>query len=240
MSDSLFGNPDATTTQPEVTPQAQPSAEPEVNQAPVQDPNSMFADLLQTIKRPDGQQKFNDVTKALESIPHANTTIQDQAEKIKALEEEVSKRKGVEEMVERMGNQAPTEPPSVTGLDESAALGLIESTLQRREYQQQQEANRQSVAESLREKFGEKAEEVFNTKAQELGLGAEGLTALATTAPRAALAYFDVKPTAFANPSSGSINTSSLDNQPKPQVDLMAQFSGSEGDMLHNWRKAKS
>ena len=237
MSETLFGNPDATSTTPEVTPPAQTS-EAEVKPATVQDPNSMFADQLSSIKRPDGQQKFDDVSKALESIPHANTTIQDQAEKIRVLEEEVAKRKGVEEMVERMGTQAQAETPSVAGLDETTTTGLIESALQRREVKRQQDDNRQTVLKHLQEKYGDKAEEVFNSKASELGLGAAGLTALAISAPLAALAYFDVKSTPSTNSISGSVNTASL-SQPKPQVDLMAQFNGSDGDQISNWRKAK-
>lgn len=245
MTDTLFNSNPAegqnSNEQVPATPapnQEQPSVQAEVNQPQTTDPNSMFADQLAAVKTDDGRQKYADVPTALASIPHAQDHIKQLTEQNKMLEEELAKRQGMEEVMQRLeSNQQVVEQPSNAGLDETSAAQLVERMLAQKEQEAKALSNQQEVVSKLKEQYGDKAEEVYNKKAAELGMTPAQLNQLAVSAPKAALAYFDIKPNPVQNPTvPSSVNTATLQPHKQPEVDPMAIFKSSESDLVKNWR----
>lgn len=230
-----------TSTEQVSTPAQAPAVEPAANPAQSTDPNSLFADQLASIKSDDGRQKYADVPTALSSIPHAQGHIQEQADKIKQLEEELAKRQGMEQVLEQLKSQGQaSEQPSGTATETVDVAALVDAKLQERELVASREANRQTVLAQLSSKFGEKAEERFNEKAAQLGVNVGFLSDLAMKAPEAVLAYFGETPSAQANPTTGSVNTSVLDSKPQAEPqDYMKVFRSGDNDLVDKWRQAR-
>jgi hypothetical protein len=244
MTDNMFGsNPSEgqSTEQVPAAPvpnQEQPAVEPAVNPAQTADPNSLFADQLAAVKTDDGRQKYADVQTALSSIPHAQSHIKELTDKVKEMEEELAKRQGMDDVLQRLeSNQQVVEQPSNTGLDETSAVQLVERMLQQKEQEKAALSNQQQVVSKLKEQYGDKAESIYNQKAAELGMTPAQLNQLALSAPKAALAYFDIKDTPVQNPTvPSSVNTATLQPNQQPEVDPMAIFNGSESDLVKKWR----
>lgn len=238
MMDASNPNDPNPTNQSVEAPSSTPAVEPAANPAQPTDPNSLFADQLAGITTDDGRQKYADVQTALNSIPHAQTHIAEQTAKIKELEDELSKRMGMEQVLAEFQSQqaAPETPSEPTGVADVNVEALLDAKLQEREAQALAKANQDKVLARLTNKFGDQAETAFNAKAAELGVGVGFLSDLARSAPDAVLAYFG-EAKATPQPVSGSVNTSVLDN--KPQVETqehMRVFSGTEGDAIKKWR----
>lgn len=239
MSDSNPSTNQSTSTVQE-TPSSAPAVEPAVNPAQAVDPNSLFANQLQSIKTDDGRQKYADVQTALNSIPHAQSHISEQAERIKQLEAELEQRKGMEAVLEQLQSQQQpqVEQPSNVGIDATQIDQLLDQRLQQREIAQMQQANAQQVLDKLNEQYGDNAEQQFNAKAMELGMTPAQLSDLARQTPAAALAFFNTPAPAPANPTTSSINTNVLESAPKPAEDPMARFSGTTSPGIAAWRAA--
>lgn len=241
MADELFGNPtDPQATVVPETPQAPvepaPAAAPVAVPAP--DPSTLFADQLAGIMADDGRQKYVDVPTALASIPHAQDHIKGLNEKVTALESELAKKAGMEEVLQRINSQqAPTEPPSVPGLDETQAAQLVESMLTKREQDALEKSNKNMVINALTEKFGEKAEEMYRGKAQELGVAEGFLTEIAKRSPAAVMAYFGGAATPPVNPTAPGY-VPPAQQPPAEDKSYMNIFKGGESDLVNKWRKA--
>lgn len=231
-------NPIDQTNSNDVTPSASPTVEPVVNQAQATDPNSLFAHQLASIKTDDGRQKYADVPTALNSIPHAQGRIAEQAEEIRKLQEELAKRQGAEEILKQLkSQQAPVEQPSNVGIDETTIAQMLDKRLTQRETEAKQNANASQVLNHLKTTFGDKAESQFNAKAQQLGLSVQQLSDLARQAPQAALAFFNAPAPSPANPTMGSVNTNVLQTKPQ-QPDNATIFNGGTSPSIQSWRAA--
>jgi hypothetical protein len=229
----------STSTEQQGTPADAPAVEPAVNTAQSSDPASLFADQLAEIKTDDGRQKYADVQTALSSIPHAQTFISEQGARIKALEEELAKRQGMEQVLEQLQSQQAvqeTTPPQ-TGVADIDVGALLDAKLQEREIMAAKQANQEKVLTALQEKFGDKAEAQFNAKADELGISVGFLSDLARNSPTAALAYFNQAPAASPQPSNGTVNTSVFDSKPQTEDrSYMKIFQSAESDTMKKWR----
>jgi len=227
MSD---GNPNDQTA----TPPAEPKVEPT-------DPNSLFADQLATIQAPDGRQKFNSVEAAIASIPHAQTHIDTQAQRIRELEQQVEQAKGVDAILETLQQQTaqPAAEPAQAGVPDVATVAqIVEQQLGQRDIEARQTANSSQVLGKLTEQYGDKAEARFNEKAASLGMTVGQLSTMARETPQAALALFTEVPAAPANPTTSSVNAESMGAQrpaedPKPDI-----FNGGLSPNIKSWRAA--
>lgn len=189
------------------------STQPEVNGAETGVNEGGYADLLSTIRTPDGRQKYADIPTALNSIPHAQSKIDELSGKVAELQAELQKRQGMEDMLERIqsSTNVPETPSANSGLDEQAVTSILQQQLAQMEQAKAREANAMAVRNALETKYGDKAEEVFNQKAQELGVDTSYFTELAFTAPQLILSHFEGAKSADPQPLGGQgVNTSTI------------------------------
>ena len=192
-----------------------PSGTPDTNT----NPETILADQLKTIVNEDGNQKYDNVTKALEGlknsqeyIPQLKTELSGAQAEISALKEQLAKTEAVEDVVSRLtqNQQAPTqkETPQVTGLDENAVVNLFNQLSAQQQQQATEAQNEAQVSNALSVKYGDKAAEVLNAKAAELGTTREALQEQARKNPQLVLAAFG------QNNSQSGVTTSSVNIQP--------------------------
>lgn len=249
MSDTLFepqeGNqPQSSTPAPDQG-QAAPQAQ-EPNPSQTTPSPTLFADQLAGIKDENGRQKYADVNTALNSIPHAQGHISQLETQVAQLQEELNKRQGMEQVLERIeaGKQTNTEQPSVNSLSEADVMSLVDSTLKQKEAANVAYANEVAVTEALVGKFGsqEKALEQLGRKASELGVNVEFLQSVAQKSPKAVLDYFDTSAPPTSNPIVGGSNTEALYNNAPPSPDALAEarskLMGQSSPLLSKWRAA--
>lgn len=245
MSDNLFVTQEATTTETTV-PQGQVAPQGEESNVTqtttVADP---YADLLKGITTEDGRQKYGDVSTALNSIPHAQTHISELTRKNAELQEELNKRQGMEQVLDRINStkQTNTEQPSVNSLSEAQVLELLNSALTQKEAASLAKTNEAAVTEGLVKKFGDrdKATAMIKAKAEELGVGFDFMRSLAQKSPKAVLSYFNTVPNSGPTPTAPGINTHSLPNT-SGEVDRLgeakAKLFGQRDPLVENWRAA--
>lgn len=245
MSDNLFepqeGQQSTQTADPtkeQQTPQGQESTQPQTT-----DPNTLFADQLTGIVGADGRQKYADVSTALNSIPHAQTHIQTLESQVATLQEELNKREGMEQLMDRIKPQTQeTEQPSGNNVDAAQLGELFNQFSNQREQAQTAASNEIAFSNTMREKFGDKAGEVLAQKATELGLSTEFMQSVAQTSPKAALKYFDEVVAAGAQPTTPSNNINALTPAPAPDklASAQAQLFGTKNPGVDKWREAGS
>ena len=190
------------------TPQATPEQTPA--------PTSAFTDQLGMIKNESGEQKYDNVTKALDALAHSQTYIpqlKSEAEakdvEIARLTEELNKRSSVEDVVSKLTAQQaqPETTPQVSGLNEQEVLNLVQNFSAQQHQQSAELSNEKIVRDSLFSKFGDKTSEVVASKAAELGMSVEGLQKLSQSSPQAALQLFQVQGVTHAPKTTmGSVN----------------------------------
>jgi len=190
------------------TPQATPEQTPA--------PTSAFTDQLGMIKNESGEQKYDNVTKALDALAHSQTYIpqlKSEAEakdvEIARLTEELNKRSSVEDVVSKLTAQQaqPETTPQVSGLNEQEVLNLVQNFSAQQHQQSAELSNEKIVSDSLFSKFGDKTSEVVASKAAELGMSVEGLQKLSQSSPQAALQLFQVQGVTHAPKTTmGSVN----------------------------------
>lgn len=218
MSELFGGNP--------TEPDTQPAAEQPVPQATEQTPEPIppvdpYADLLKTITAEDGRQKYGDVKTALESIPHAQGRITELSQRVRELEDNLAKSKGVEEMLTHLqSSQQPVAdaPAASPGVDDIEAV--VAKAIEKRQLAEQRTANQNRVVSALTEMYGENAETKFKERAAELGVSEAYLTEQAFTYPDFVLQQFkaDAKPTSAIKP---SVATSAMSPQPVQHQPVM-------------------
>jgi len=199
MTDTIFNdNPQATPVQPEA-----------------QTSSNLFTDQLNMIKNENGEQKYDNVPKALDALAHSQayipqlkTELQTKDDEIGALKEQLAKTQAVDDVVSRLTAKQETQgaTPQTVGLDEQAVVNLIQNFTVQQQTEQVQNSNEVTVSNALVSKFGDKAQEVMIGKAQELGMSLEDLKGLAQKSPGAALQLFQVGGTTTPMPTVGSIN----------------------------------
>lgn len=245
MSDNLFATQEESTTQStapqeQTTPQGEESKPAQTTT--VSDP---YADLLRGITTEDGRQKYGDVNTALNSIPHAQTHISELTRKNAELQEELNKRQGMEQVLDRINStkQTNTEQPSVNSLSEAQVMELLNSALTQKEAASLAQANEAAVTDGLVKKFGdrEKATAMIKAKAEELGVGFDFMRSLAQKSPKAVLSYFNTAPSNNPSPTTPGINTASLPNtsgEPNRLEEAKAKLFGQRDPLVESWRAA--
>lgn len=244
MSENLFVTQEDSTeakaaSQEQQTPQGEESKPTET--ASAVDP---YADLLKGIVSEDGRQKYGDVSTALNSIPHAQNHIAELTRKLNETQEELNKRQGMEQVLDRINSttQTNTEEPSVNSLSEAQVRQLLDAELTQRESAKSAQANEAVVTDGLVKKFGDrdKAIEQLKTKAEELGVGLDFMRSLAQKSPKAVLSYFNASASPSPTPTTPGINTASM-----PQTDEVdklaeakAKLFGQRDPLVENWRAA--
>jgi len=171
-------------------------------ETPAQQPSqtSAFTDQLSMIKNENGEQKYDNVPKALDALAHSQSYIPQlksevdtQAAEIARLTEELSKRAAVEDVVGKLTAQQaqPETTPQVSGLNEQDVLNLVQNFSAQQSAQSQASSNEKQVSDALFGQYGDKTQEVVSAKASELGMTVEALQTLSQTSPQAALQLFN-------------------------------------------------
>jgi len=226
-------------TQNQQTPQAQ---EPNVSQTPAAP--DLFADQLSSIKDAEGRQKYADVSAALGSIPHAQGHISNLEGQVAQLQEELNKRQGMEQVLERIQqqNETSTEQPSVEGLDAAQIGELFNQFSSQREQAQQALDNEIAFSNTLKEQYGDKAQEVVANKANELGISVGFLQGVVQKSPKAALAYFTSGTPQVTQPTVPSNNVNALTPPATPDAvaEAKAKLFGQRNTLIDKWRQAAS
>jgi len=248
MTDNLFAPQEGAQQNSNVdpTPEQQAPQAQESNPSQQIDPNTLFANQLAAITSDDGRQKYADVNTALSSIPHAQSHIKSLENQLAQMQEELNKRQGMEQVLERIQATQDTnaEPPSANSIDAAQLSELVNSQLNQREQAQAAMANEVAFSDSMREKFGDKAIDVLGAKASELGISLDFMQSLAQKSPKAALKYFEDTPQPMAQPTTPSSQTDSLVVQtPEAQGKLdeaRAKLFGTQNPNIDKWREAGS
>lgn len=224
-------------------------------ETPAQEPSqtSAFTDQLSMIKNENGEQKYDNVPKALDALAHSQQFIPqlknelaEKEAKLAALQEELAKREAVGDVVDKLtAQQAQPEPtPQVSGLSEQEVLNLVQNFSAQEQAQQQALNNEKQVSDVLFNQFGEKTQEVVSTKAAELGMTVEALKTLSQTSPQAALQLFGSSAQPQTKPTSGSINIGmqaprdSLDVPPPEKSLLRGATTNEQIDYLRKIRES--
>lgn len=142
----------------------------------------------------------------------------------KELNEDLSKKSYVEELLAELRKEkgtppagAPskdngsTEPSDQTGqqVSEDALKGLIEQTLTQREQQNTAAQNLETVDQKLKELFGTEVNRVVDERAKHLGMSKERMKEIASESPTAFLTLIGEAAVKQPNPmKTGSVNTS--------------------------------
>lgn len=191
MSDSLFNQPEATTTPPVDNSTASIEA---------------FANQLFAIKNDKGEPKYNSLTTALDALKHSqeyipqlkteNTSLNAEVERLKA---ELAQRASLEEQLAKFTTTRQPEPATPTSepakaFDESALQEMVQRTLSQEQAKTVAASNIQQVRTALVSKFGEKAQEEVKARASELGLTMEQIDGMAASSPKALLHLFGASP----------------------------------------------
>jgi hypothetical protein len=194
--------------------------------------------------------KYSDVSKALESIPHAQSHIQTLEAELESLKTKFEARSSVEETLQNFikdqKNQVTDPPTRQPEIDLNTVADLVNQQLQASKDNDVKQGNISEVVKTLTEKFGDrsKAHEAFQRKAQDLGVDIGYLNELASTSPKAVYALFGESKPVANSPSFGktSVNTEALNttptSQPKPVQSVMSGSSTSE--VLAAWRDVTS
>lgn len=203
----------------------------------------LFADQLAAIKAEDGRQKYADVATALNSIPHAQSRINELSAELNKLKEENAKMKGFEEVLSRLDSKAnegsATTQPEISV---DALQDLVEATLTQREKAAKATANEAAVKEGLVAKFGDldKANEQLKAKAAQLGVDMATMRSLAQASPNAVLSYFEgTKTTDVGQPSGfGTAPVGNESNDPDPFLEARSKLFGQRDALKDKWRNA--
>jgi len=244
MSDSVFENLNTEQAQTNVpVVEEQTSQQQDVKPAESVNPDSLWADQLAGIKTSDGRQKYADVKTALASIPHAQGHIKELTDKVRELEEQLTKSKSMDEVLQRIqASQSNSESPSVSGLSEAHVLELLNSALNQREETSKAVYNEKEVTKVLVEKYGDtsKAIAALQSKADELGVDVGFLQQLAQKSPKAVLSYFNAQPSNTPRSTTPGINTSALQTPAKTNAieEARARLLGKGNALVDKWRAA--
>ena len=204
-------------TQPVVAPPVQPQVIPDTSG------QTIYEDLVGRVTNSDGTRKYASVSDALNSIPHAQTHIADQASKIAALELELSNRQTVETQLQQMQQQPTTPTEQATPVpSESELADMVSSVLAKQKAEDTSTANAKIVTERLTQAYGDKAQEFFNAKAGELGVSADFLNDLAHKSPEA---LFRTLGLTGAQPNLNTTNPPSTQSQFMNEVPTMTKPS---------------
>lgn len=243
MSDNVFSNPEATDKPNSAAPTGAAPSGQEGSSAKPTDPTTLFADQLAGIKTADGRQKYADVPTALSGLAHAQNHITDLTNRLKDLEEQMAKAKGMEEVLDRINsaNKTGSEQPSVKGLSEADVASLLERMLNEKESSSKANENETRFSQQLVKLYGDKATEMMKAKANELGISVDFLRSVVQKSPKAALAYFTDKEIEDASPTTKGLNTAAFQKSPQTNNSLeeaRSKLFGKDNSLVSKWRAA--
>lgn len=183
--------------------------------------------------------KYKSVDDALRSIPHAQSHIQKLEEEMKAMREELQRRKTAEDLLQEF--KAPSEPVQQPQLDANTLAALVDQTLEQREARRRQQDNISSVVNAFNEKYGESAPQVYEKIAKDNGLSIQFLNSVAATSPAAVLnlAGLMKQPEATPGKTTSSVNTAALSSNQQPhQLSAKLPKGATTKDLVSAWRAA--
>lgn len=199
----------------------------------------VFVDKLMSIKREDGNPKYDSLEKALDALAESQAFIpqlqQENAtfkQQLEELTKKLTEAESLESIAQRM-NPVEQEQPTVTPVvstpnqDDATVEQKIEQLLSKREAEQSALANLTKVNDALKGKFGDKVHDVVTAKAKELGITNEEFKTLAAKSPNLVLGHFG-SPPSTPSPTSSSVNMHNFQTE-KPRVGAPEQslISGS-------------
>ena len=186
--------------------------------------------------------KYADVSKALESIPHAQTHIEKLEEELAQTRAKLDASASVEETLRNFTSQKEQDTPTSQPVDLDKISELVDQRLVAQQQQKIQQSNVDHVVDTLSKQFGDKdkAESAFRGKATELGVDVSYLNNLAATSPKAIYALFGSESKTVSQEfSKSSVNTEafkSTGNTKQPIKSVMHGASTSE--LIDAWRSA--
>lgn len=204
------------------------------SQEPSTDP---FADQLSGIKNEDGTPKYTDVASALDSIPHAQSHIQNLETDNAALTEQLGAANAAKELLAKQVKDTP--PTSTPGLTADEVAAITRQTLSETEQANLADNNVDIVRNKFSELYGEKAKEVMAKVATDSGMSLDAVKALAATTPTAVfkLAGIDSSTVPLPKtPGQGQGDNFTPPRKPEPPKSIMG---GSDTkSLVDNWKAA--
>lgn len=184
-----------------------------------------YEDLLKGIKNEHGLQKYTtleDALKALQHsqdyIPQVKTQLSQKEAELAELRAKLEQQASLEDVVSRLTKPIQPETkddrPSVSGLDESAVMRLVQQQLESNHTQAVAQQNQQQVEAALKAQYGDKTVDVVKARAAELGLTTQALGELSSKSPQAVLALFNTKGAPAPKLTTSTVNTSSFQQAP--------------------------
>lgn len=227
---------------PEQTPVTETPTQ-EVKPEVTSQPDTAHADLLKSIVRDDGTQKYASVEDAITALKASQEFIETLKTENATYKAEVEKRATAEEVLAEIKatNEEEVTPSPEIDLSQIDALvdSKISDTLTAVEAQKLATDNVQSVIKAMTSKFGDKAEEQYIAAAEASGFTVDQLNDLSATNPKAVLKLAGLEDVSQGTPapSTGSINTEALQPvQSKPSAKLPQGATGK--DYAAAWRAA--
>ena len=225
-------------------------AAPAPTTPPVVEPpaTNHLTDLLGTITRPDGTQKFATVDTALQAIPAQDAHIQSLETELATLRAAANKETTMEEVLSAVkANITPETPAASTGEPGPSGDDIaryVQDAIVQRDEEKIAEQNAAVVAATLDNHFGsrEKAEEAYLAVAASNGLSIEFLHGIARKSPEAVFSMMglDLAQPSHEAPLKSEVLPGSLSNQianpsePKPVMGMV-----NSKELKENWQHAR-
>lgn len=195
--------------------------------------------ILSEIVGDDGQQKYKDVTTALNALKHSQEYIKQMKAQLDEASLKASQAVTMEQVLAAVNKPTeaptpPTAPPAGLTADDVVRI------LQEKEKAERQKTNAAKVAQRFKETHGEKAEEAFYGKAAEMGLTRDSINQLAATSPEAVFSMFGMKGgTVPAPPPPSGINTGGMQTPTPSPLGSVMGFK-TDRDLAEYWSKLKA
>lgn len=232
---TVFDTSTTTNTQEQSTTTTPDQGEKTVVQ-PTVDVNAIYADQLSAIKNQEGSSKYSTVTDALHALKASQEYISTLETENSSLRDAGVKAKTTDEILGLLDSNKNKSDDNRSQFDAETIKELVNSTVNEREQVTIAQSNQDSVASALTKTYGDKAEEMYVKKAEELGISVDTLNSLASTSPKAALAYFVEPTTTQANTNiTSSVNTENF-NRTDKNLDPNIMFGASSTQMIDLWR----
>lgn len=214
------------------------------NTGTTEQPADAYKEALAQITNPEGNQKYKDVTTALESIKPKDTMILQLQEEVAEaklkqmeLEDTLSKKESAEELVrkvmENQRQQQNTDTPTGEDAEKTIDIGeLVRQELKGLQAEDSKKTNRTRVASVLAESYGDKANDVLASKMKELDISPEFFKGVIEQSPLAALELLGLKAKAKAAPvkPQGSVRAESFsETAPEAASSVMLATSKEQG-----------
>lgn len=202
-----------------------------------------YADLLKSIVREDGTQKYasvEDAVKALQSSQEFITTLKEENSQFKI---ELEKRQSAEEIFEQIKTTQVSGQPS----DQTSEVDIVETirqlvpeVIKNNEAKATAASNLNSVVTKLSDAYGDKADAEFYGKGKALGLNQDQMNELASTSPSAVFKMLGIEETKISHQTLNSdVNTQAMGNQNNVGAPNLKFPSGATGkDFASAWKAA--